>query len=63
MFISQNERAGLSREARVEAMRLRERHGVEAESVCNAEFRRSRIFTKRRLFWRSVMDVLSRTNR
>jgi hypothetical protein len=63
MFISQEERAGLSREARVEAMRLRDRHGGDAETVCNTEIKRARLFTKRRLFWQSVMDALTRTNR
>lgn len=63
MFITQEERAGLSREARVEAMRLRDRHGCDAETVCNTEIKRARLFTKRRLFWQSVMDALTRSNR
>ena len=61
MFISQDVRAGLSREARVEAMRLRDRHGGNAETVCDTELRRARMFSKRRLFWKSVMDALTRT--
>jgi len=47
----------------VEAMRLRERHGGHAETVCDTELKRARLFTKRRLFWQSVMDALTRNNR
>ena len=60
MFIKQEDKAGLSREARVEAMRLRQVHGDRAEAVCESEYRRTRPFSRRRLFWRQVQDALTR---
>lgn len=62
MFISQDERAGLFREARVEALWLREMHGDAAEHFCDAQVKRARIFTRRRRFWKIVRDTLVRTN-
>ena len=61
MFISQEEKVSLTREARVEAMRLRQLHGDAAESICREEYRRTRLFSRRRLFWRNVEQALART--
>lgn len=58
-FISQNERAMLNRQARMEAERLISQHGARAAEISESELKKSPKFSKRRTFWKAVQDKLN----